>query len=362
MVHASTTGPPVSLSVAAGLPPAIHAALGLGSQEPGAAADVNNKEPPASASARSSSPSIIDLCGEDTETDMSSTGRSSSSRPSSRNSNIGAASVSSTSTGSRSSHKTELVRLKEQQARYETEGEEYGRGKRRVKPVAIRIGKDMVKIGNMYEVSQQSRFGGCRSTDQSIDSQSTGSDTPESRSKQVKGEQYIYDKIDVQASRPAPKPLSPKPKPKPKPQAKPKHTQLQAALKARNATVEAMKADARGRRAQFLRQHVEAIRPFVSPAVAARIESVPLAPAAAAAAARAGAVQQQPEVVTGGEMRDYQLLGLQFMLQRHEAGVPIILGDEMGLGALRASCRVDDRLYRLKDSQRQHPPPTYQQL
>lgn len=31
-------------------------------------------------------------------------------------------------------------------------------------------------------------------------------------------------------------------------------------------------------------------------------------------------------------MRDYQLLGLQFMLERHDAGVPIILGDEMGLG------------------------------
>ena len=37
-------------------------------------------------------------------------------------------------------------------------------------------------------------------------------------------------------------------------------------------------------------------------------------------------------MVTGGEMRDYQLLGLQFMLARHDAGVPIILGDEMGLG------------------------------
>jgi len=40
----------------------------------------------------------------------------------------------------------------------------------------------------------------------------------------------------------------------------------------------------------------------------------------------------QPELVQGGEMRDYQLIGLNFLARMHNHGCPMILGDEMGLG------------------------------
>lgn len=102
-------------------------------------------------------------------------------------------------------------------------------------------------------------------------------------------------------SRPAFKPHPPKKPPKPKPTAQQlvakskdsmtEHEKAQAALTRRNASVQAMKAQAAGRRAQFLRRHLEAIRPFVSPAVAARLAAGPAPPAAPTCSA-----QQQPEV------------------------------------------------------------------
>ena len=39
----------------------------------------------------------------------------------------------------------------------------------------------------------------------------------------------------------------------------------------------------------------------------------------------------QPELVTGGELRDYQLVGLNFLVDKHRQNVGMILGDEMGL-------------------------------
>lgn len=39
----------------------------------------------------------------------------------------------------------------------------------------------------------------------------------------------------------------------------------------------------------------------------------------------------QPALITGGEMRDYQLAGLNFMVDMHRQNLGMILGDEMGL-------------------------------
>jgi SNF2 family DNA or RNA helicase len=39
----------------------------------------------------------------------------------------------------------------------------------------------------------------------------------------------------------------------------------------------------------------------------------------------------QPDRVEGGEMRDYQLAGLNFMVNMHQQNLGMILGDEMGL-------------------------------
>jgi ATP-dependent DNA helicase len=41
----------------------------------------------------------------------------------------------------------------------------------------------------------------------------------------------------------------------------------------------------------------------------------------------------QPQAITGGEMRDYQLVGVHWLTGLYENGLNGILGDEMGLGA-----------------------------
>ena len=40
----------------------------------------------------------------------------------------------------------------------------------------------------------------------------------------------------------------------------------------------------------------------------------------------------QPDLIQGGELRDYQLAGLNFMVAMHHQNLGMILGDEMGLG------------------------------
>ena len=41
---------------------------------------------------------------------------------------------------------------------------------------------------------------------------------------------------------------------------------------------------------------------------------------------------ESPSYVTGGEMRDYQVRGLNWMISLYENGINGILADEMGLG------------------------------
>ncbi len=44
---------------------------------------------------------------------------------------------------------------------------------------------------------------------------------------------------------------------------------------------------------------------------------------------RPPAVEFQPEGITGGEMREYQLAGLRWLVDRFDDGVNAILADEM---------------------------------
>jgi len=43
-------------------------------------------------------------------------------------------------------------------------------------------------------------------------------------------------------------------------------------------------------------------------------------------------VTQQPSLIKNGEMKQYQLTGLSFLIWLYENGMGGILGDEMGLG------------------------------
>lgn len=43
-------------------------------------------------------------------------------------------------------------------------------------------------------------------------------------------------------------------------------------------------------------------------------------------------IERQPEILTGGELRDYQMEGLNWLYRLYQANLNGILADEMGLG------------------------------
>ena len=49
----------------------------------------------------------------------------------------------------------------------------------------------------------------------------------------------------------------------------------------------------------------------------------------------------QPALVTGAQLRDYQLAGVQWMISLYENGLNGILADEMGLGKVSQISQVD---------------------
>lgn len=192
--------------------------------------------------------------------------------------------------------------------------EEYGRGKRKVKQVTVTIQGFQVKKANTYA---------------------------------VKGERYVYDTaLHVAHSRPSPTHLPVKKKGSVTRSRV--VNQMTKFLQDRNAQVLAQKAVTDARRDPFLRRHLEALRPFVSDRVAIRImhaadkrmhlqgKSSPSPGAEREEGARAeeGApvLSRQPASIVGTRLREYQLKGLNFLIDRHYHGVPMILGDEMGLG------------------------------
>jgi hypothetical protein len=94
-----------------------------------------------------------------------------------------------------------------------------------------------------------------------------------------------------------------------------------AKLKSVNAAIKEDIAAATIRRRAFLGKHVEAIRHFVTPKVTATLES-----AAVATLRPESTFAEQPPSIVGGEMRDYQLIGLQFLATMFDRGVNCILG------------------------------------
>ena len=52
---------------------------------------------------------------------------------------------------------------------------------------------------------------------------------------------------------------------------------------------------------------------------------------------------RQPVLVTGGEMREYQLVGMEWLISLYDNGLNGILADEMGLGKVNASQKSKTR-------------------
>ena len=122
-----------------------------------------------------------------------------------------------------------------------------------------------------------------------------------------------------------------------------------------NESVKARIEDKRAFRTNFLTQNLKVMEPFMDEATLQKWsgkenQSISTAdsedpksgteetPAPAPLPASFSSVQFklreihiQPELVEGGEMRDYQMLGLQFLVNMYRQNLGMILGDEMGL-------------------------------
>jgi SNF2 family DNA or RNA helicase len=86
----------------------------------------------------------------------------------------------------------------------------------------------------------------------------------------------------------------------------------------------------------FMKRHVDVLEPFLDAKVKALLKSDQ---GNATQVEKMVAPEEkillasQPDIVTT-ELRDYQMVGLEWMVGMHSKGVPFILGDEMGLGEL----------------------------
>jgi len=83
------------------------------------------------------------------------------------------------------------------------------------------------------------------------------------------------------------------------------------------------------RRRKWLGAHYSNFSPFLGPRAAA---SVGVKPLPRAAAPTVGPLEEQPECLKGGELREYQLVGLNWLRNLYHWGASGILADEMGLG------------------------------
>ena len=117
-------------------------------------------------------------------------------------------------------------------------------------------------------------------------------------------------------------------KPK-KPSAPRKQTEAEEKRQRHNEEIRLCVEAKKQYRESFLAKHKDVLAPFIDEATKENLEEwskkkMPAAPY------EKEELFEQPELVTGGEMRDYQLAGLNFMVDLHNQGIASILGDEMG--------------------------------
>ena len=110
-----------------------------------------------------------------------------------------------------------------------------------------------------------------------------------------------------------------------------------------NAEMRAQTAECDGRKASFVLSHWEQFAPFISKEMRSRDSPLSRKLQKAVDAWTAGQqqgksskaripVHRQPDCIKNGEMHNYQLAGLKWMVAQHDKGAGGILGDEMGLG------------------------------
>ena len=178
-------------------------------------------------------------------------------------------------------------------------------GKRKVIPTMVKIGNEFVKRQNMYDMDTGERSVFDSEFDGTRDAAFAPRDRPV----------YTPGAPAAAAASSAP------------PRAAYVPSAAEQRRMANNEALKADKANLAMRRAQFFHTNRARIEHFVEPKVLASLAS------AAASAPRAPArrpVMSQPDEVVGGEMRDYQMVGLDWLADTYERhGLCPILGDEM---------------------------------
>ena len=98
-----------------------------------------------------------------------------------------------------------------------------------------------------------------------------------------------------------------------------------------NQKVQQSKASKLPLRSKFLKQNVELLKPFIDPTTYEQIKNNDVGVHPLKYTSPSSDLQQ-PKLISGGQLRDYQLDGLKFLVGHHRRNLAAILGDEMGLG------------------------------
>ena len=94
-----------------------------------------------------------------------------------------------------------------------------------------------------------------------------------------------------------------------------------------NENVKAGVLEKQSVRRDFMLQHYDTLKPFMDDSTRRMVQSW----RDSTTPYQRDELFFQPALITGGEMRDYQLAGLNFMVDMHRQNLGMILGDEMGL-------------------------------
>jgi len=141
----------------------------------------------------------------------------------------------------------------------------------------------------------------------------------------VNGTEYVYGGA-VGQEQPPQRKAAPKsgPKQPPKPRVV---TAQEAGRRDKKAEIEKAILDKAPLRNRFLKEHLPVLTPFIEPKIVKAIQQAPVGGASFPTVP----MYMQPDSITG-DMRSYQLSGLNWMAKMYSNNMSCILGDEMGLG------------------------------
>ena len=146
----------------------------------------------------------------------------------------------------------------------------------------------------------------------------------------VTGDNYTLGAFQADAVKPKPAPRKPAPVPAGAAPVRRRAAHLDERQRRNEAIKKKIVGEDNVNRMDFMTNHADALAPFVDAKVAAYLRAN-LAHAKKPEPANARVLGSQPDSVIT-TLRDYQMVGLDWMVKMHNRGMSFILGDEMGLG------------------------------